>query len=455
VRRLLVAAAVLAALGAAPPADASTPVPWCGAADSTDRLPDATPGFAIHVLYVRPADEPDRLAQWAPRFVGDMVAIDTWWRRQDPTRAPRFDLFALGCSSSLGQLDISNVLVPRSPGSLPEAFSTLRFQLAARGFAEPEKTYLIYYDGPVGQPDGGEICGVGDTASAGLSGVAIVFLAACEAESSDVYRPVVAVHELVHAFGAVAGAAPNHCDNGHVCDDPDDLLNSTLTGNELEAHFLDRNRDDYYGHAGAWPNVRDSRFLERLDSPDRTPPSPPATLSATDGAAPGLVRLSWRAATDDVGPVTYRVYQDARFVGATTSTSTLLGIAETDTSSYSVRAGDAVGHLSQPVTVRFQAGLGLIDLDGRLVRDTVRPPAVSRVAVRKTARTVVLTWPAVLDRGGLRHYRVTVAGARTLTVTRPRVTLLRAGLRGPVSLAAIDRSGNVGPTTVVPLRRLR
>jgi hypothetical protein len=218
---------------------------------------------------------------------------------------------------------------------------------------------------------------------------------------------------------------------------------------------LDRARDDYYGHSGTWPDVRKSRFLEQLDSPDREPPSTPAGFTATDGAALGIVRLSWRPARDDVGPVTYRVYQDDRFVASTSSTSTLLGIAETDTSSYAVRAADAVGHLSQPATIRYRLGVGVIDGRGRIVRDTVRPPAVRRVVVRKTARTVVLSWPAVRDPGGVRHYRVTIAGARTFTVVQPRVTLVRAGLRGAVSLAAIDRGGNVGPATVVPLRRLR
>jgi hypothetical protein len=366
----------------------------------------------------------------------------------------RFDLFSLGCATTFGQLDISNVLIPQGAGDLPEAFSTLRFLLAGRGFLQPEKTYLVYYDGPVGQPEGGEICGAGDTPSAGLPGVAIVFLAACEADSGDTFRPVVAVHELVHALGAVAGAAPNHCQRGHVCDDPDDLLNATLTGRELEQHVLDRSRDDYYGHSGTWPNVRESRFLERLDSPDRTPPPAPTGLTATDAAAPGLVRISWRSSRDDIGPVTYRVYQDERFVIATTSLSTLLGIAEVDTSVYEVRAADAVGHLSQPVAIRYRLGLGVVDPPGRLVRDTVRPPAVRGVIVRKTGRRVVLAWPAVFDLGGVRHYRVGIGG-RTVVVTRPRVTLASAGLRTSVSVAAVDRGGNVGPTTVVPLRRLR
>jgi hypothetical protein len=88
------------------------------------------------------------------------------------------------------------------------------------------------------------------------------------------------------------------------------------------------------------------------------------------------------------------------------------------------------------------------------VRDTVKPPAVGSVVVRKSARSVLLTWAAVRDQGGVRHYRVRV-GPRTLTVTRPRITLASAGLRSAVSVAAVDRSGNVGPATVIPLRRLR
>ena len=46
-------------------------------------------------------------------------------------------------------------------------------------------------------------------------------------------------------------------------------------------------------------------------------------------------------------------------------------------------------------------------------------------------------------------------GSRVLTVTKPAVTLIRATLRTAVSLAAVDRAGNIGPKTTVPLRRLR
>ena len=181
-KRLLVGLAVVAALGSAAPAAASTPLPWCGIGSSEgDRLPDATPGFAVHVAYVRPPRAADRLAEWAPRIVGDIAAIDAWWRSQDPTRSPRFDLYPFACASPFGQLDISNVTLQQAAGQINTAFTTIRLLLAQDGFIQPEKTYLVYYDGPLEQqaPDF-EVCGVGDAPSGGLPGIAIVFLQSCD-----------------------------------------------------------------------------------------------------------------------------------------------------------------------------------------------------------------------------------------------------------------------------------
>jgi hypothetical protein len=59
----------------------------------------------------------------------------------------------------------------------------------------------------------------------------------------------------------------------------------------------------------------------------------------------------------------------------------------------------------------------------------------------------------VRDAGGIRGYKVRI-GSRTLIVRRPRLEIARSRLR-PVSLAAVDRAGNVGPAVVVPLSRLR
>ena len=448
--------AAFVALVAAVPAQASTPIPWCGTSTSSvDRLPDATSAYAVHVAYVRPTTATDRFSEFAPRIAGDAAAFDTWWRGEDPTRTLRFDLFpAPGCASPFGALDISNVQLPRPVTDIGSAFQEIRLQLSsAAGFHEAEKAYLVYYDGPTGQVGRDHVCGQGARASGfDLPGLAVVYLDSCGADEGDSLRPVVAVHELVHVFGAVERAAPNSCQSGHVCDFGLDLMGAVLSGEELEAHVLDFGRNDYYGHGGTWNDVQDSTFLERLDSPDRTPPTLPEGFRVGDDPT-GFVRVSWQPSTDDGGPVSYRLYQDSRFVRQVTTTTVLLP-ATHQLTLYSVRATDTVGRLSVPVSARFRPDAGMVDEQGRLIRDTVRPTAITRVTIKRTPKVVVLTWPPARDAGGLRAYRVKI-GPRTLTVHKPTVTINRARITGPIAIAAIDRAGNIGPSLVVARARVR
>ena len=444
-----------AALVAAVPGHASTPIPWCGTTSSSvDRLPDATAAYAVHVAYVRPPGAPDRFAEFAPRIAGDAVAFDAWWRREDPTRTPRFDLFpAAGCASAFGALDISSVVLPRPVGGIGAIFQELRQRLSDdSGFDEAEKVYLVYFDGPTGQVGDERVCGQGARPSFGLPGMAVVYLDSCGGDEGDSLRPVVAVHELVHVFGAVERQAPNACRSGHVCDVELDLMTAVLSGEELDAHVLDAARNDYYAHSGSWNDVQDSTFLERLDSADRTPPTTPGALRVGDERI-GFVRFSWGAATDDVGPVAYRIYEDSNFLRQVATTSVLLPTPAT-TALYTVRAVDPVGRLSPPVSVRFRPDTGMVDEGGRLVRDTVRPSAIARVTIKRMPKVAVLTWPAAHDVGGLRSYRVKI-GTRTLSVRKPTITIARAGVTAAVSIAAVDRAGNVGPSLVVARARLR
>jgi hypothetical protein len=405
------------------------------------------------VLYLRAPGGVDRFAAFAPRIVGDVAAIDAWWRSQDSTRSPRFDVFPVACATAFGSIDITNVELLQAFGDVSGAFNTIRLQLASIGFDQPEKTYLVYYDGPTGQSGPSQVCGQGAEAGGPAPGMAIVYLDSCGSTEDDSARPIVAAHEFVHTLGAVKSAAPHACRSGHVCDVANDLLGATLSLKELDQHVLDGGRDDYYGHSGSWLDVQDSLFLERLDSLDRTAPTTPAAPFVKDDSS-GLVAFSWGASSDDVGPIEYRLYENGRFVREVTRNSVLLDPPDGDTGSYSVRARDSVGHLSQPAIVRFKVGFGIVDDQGRLLRDTVRPPAIRTVAIRRTAKTVVLSWAAVRDPGGLKSYRIKI-GARTLSVAKPSVTLARATLRTAVSVAAVDKAGNVGPTTTVPLKRLR
>jgi hypothetical protein len=455
-KRVLVVLGLLGALWATPSAHASTPTPWCGTdVVSADRIPDATFGFAVHVIYVHPPGSPDRFADWAPQIAGDVTAIDAWWRTQDPTRAPRFDLFAFPCATVFGALDISRVALPNAIGSPqgPDAFDKL-LELLAPSFNASEKVYLVYYDGPTGQSGLERVCGQGATPDRSLPGLAVVYLDSCGAEATDVLRPVVAVHELVHVLGAVGTGAPHLCQEGHVCDVANDLLAPRLLGIELERLVLDGGRDDYYAHSGTWLDEQDSFFLERLDSPDRAPPSTPSGLNATGAAASGSARLSWSPSTDDVGPVSYRITRDGRFVGSVRSTSAAFSTLSGRLTELSIRAVDAVGHLSPPTDLFFKGGLGVVDAQGRLLRDTVAPPSLGSITIIRLPRFAVLSWRGVRDPGGLRGYQIRI-GARTLSVRRSTATLDRTKLHGPVTVAAVDRAGNVGPRRTIPLGKLR
>lgn len=454
-KRLVLGLALLA-FAAPAGARASTPLPWCGTdVSATDRLPDAAAGFSVHVIYAVPRGAPDLFGAWAPRLAGDAAAIDAWWRSQDPGRSPRFDLHAFACTSVFGLLDISRVQLASSAGDIRSAFSTIRLLLAREhGFQQSEKVYLVYYDAPTSQSGAERVCGQASPARGGLPGFAVVFLDSCGSADGDDVRPIVAVHELTHALGAVNGrAAPNACFSGHVCDSDDDLMTATLDDGPLEARVLDAGRNDYYGHSGSWEDLQDSRFLDRFDSPDRVAPSvPPAPTITSDRF--GTVRFSWGASTDDIGPVAYRVSRDGVFVEEVERRSALLEALPGSTSTYSVRAVDSIGRLSAPVTLRFTTGLGIVDEGGLLVRDTVPPERVTRILVRKLATRVVLTWAPARDGVGVSGYRIRIGG-RTLFTSREILSVARSRLTGPVTIMAVDRAGNVGPPATVPVRRLR
>ena len=422
---------------------------------ATDRLPDATNGFAVHVIYAHPPGSPNRFAEWAPRIAGDVAAIDAWWRTQDAARTPRFDLFAFPCATVFGALDISRLQLPTPLASpIESAFGGLR-AMVANGYPASEKVYLVYYDGPTAQSGSSRICGMGAAPRRSAPGLAVILLDSCGSDTSDTLRPVVAVHEIAHVLGAVGSGAPHLCRGGHVCDVPNDLLAATLSGTPLEGLVLDGGRDDYYGHAGPWLDMQDSLFLERLDSPDRAAPTTPARLSARAPAAGATGVFSWAAVSDDVGPVAYRISHDGRFVETVRGTTAPFPNVVGRVTRLSVRAVDAVGHLSPPAEILFKGGVGIVDAGGRLVLDTVAPPAIPTVKTIRLPRVVFVSWHGVRDAGGLRGYRVKI-GTRTVAVTRATAARLdRTSLRAPVTVAAVDRAGNVGPARTIPLSRLR
>ena len=286
-----------------PRVPARAAVDWCGAGQPTavNRSPEADLSSQrhVHVTYAIPADAADRFSSLASPIATDAAAMDTWWRREDPSRTIRFDLFAFpGCATKAGRLDIGFVRLPRV-GSLylgDTGADRLLVDLSQVTTLSDFK-HLVYYDGPA--VFDANVCGTAfvprtATSVGGDDGIAFVWLKSlCGFDVGAAgLNAAVAVHELIHGLGALQGArgiAPNECDppdDGHVCDSPTDVLfpsaNSQTT---ISGQTLDVGRDDYYGHSLPSFDVQDSPWLSRL---------PQQRLSVTiqrSGTRTGVVRL--------------------------------------------------------------------------------------------------------------------------------------------------------------------
>jgi hypothetical protein len=320
-RKLALAVGALAALAFTLPgqATAATPVQWCGDnTAATDRLPDSTAGRQVHAIYAFPSDGADRTLEVASVIASDLAEVDTWWRREDPARTPRFDIFAFpNCTSRMGSLDISSVRLPQPAsfyGAEDNRYQRIRDALVAAPstFASPYKKYLVYYDGALTEPV--QSCGqsTANFNAGGAAAYAIVYYQTppgCRDRLQSEFRfALTAGHELIHVLGALPIPGPPHAcpgDAGHPCDSSLDIL-SPDASSDLNDLKLDVGRDDYYAHPGSWPDIQDSLWLSRLDAaPVRL------TVTATGGGTvtadlPGFTACTATCAVDfDQGTVVF------------------------------------------------------------------------------------------------------------------------------------------------------
>jgi hypothetical protein len=259
---------------------------WCGAASQVDRVPNVVAGNPIHWVYMISSDGADNLATLANVMQADAEEIDSWWRREDSTRAPRNDLATFSCGT---QLDITTVRMTRSSAQLSQLqgrFAAIADALDTNDLASSFTKYVVYYDGPTGDAN---VCGQGGSDSSGF-GVAAVYYQSCVGVSTA----AVAAHEFLHTVGAVSRSAPNDCDgeaSGHTCDDERDLMYPSIGGEPLSSKLLDPGRNDYYGHSGGWTDTQDSAWLVRLDAqtPFAVTISGPGSVAAD---VPGLACAS-------------------------------------------------------------------------------------------------------------------------------------------------------------------
>jgi len=136
---------------------------WCGGAQesATNRTPEVelSAPELVHVVYAIPSDGADAFGPYASPIASDAEAIDAWYRGQDPSRTLRFDLFAFpGCASRFGMLDISVLRLPQPSSYYGVDIGTRMQRLTTdlHGRFPPRMKMIVYYDGPVPEPD---ICG--------------------------------------------------------------------------------------------------------------------------------------------------------------------------------------------------------------------------------------------------------------------------------------------------------
>jgi fibronectin type 3 domain-containing protein len=173
-------------------------------------------------------------------------------------------------------------------------------------------------------------------------------------------------------------------------------------------------------------------------APDTTKPTAPAGLTATAGQ--GQVALNWQASTDNVGVTGYRVFRGTTqiaSVGGTTLNYTDTGLAA-GTYSYTVRAVDAAGNLSDPSNTASATVNPT---------DTQKPSAPSNLnATATSSNRIDLTWQASTDNVAVAGYRVYRAGAEIAslgTTTSYSDTSVSANTTYGYTVRAVDAAGNL------------
>jgi hypothetical protein len=259
---------------------------------ATEDRSDEIAGEQVHLLYVIPTDAPDEQLDVNGALTSSIARTQAWFSGQTGGPKLRLDTYQ-------GQPDITFVRTSLAP-AITESF-TVREYVEQLGFTNARKLYLVY----VGTyPE--SRCGV---SALGLKAAIVYLSCTSQYPQGSTFGVVdsVAMHEVLHALGAVPDEAPHVTYSNHV-EDPSDIMyrtfNVDLNGEVTLA--LDPGRDDYYGHGKQFADVAQSRYL------DSNPPPPPSAQKLSMGSvrrikAPrGRLTVSARVKNAGAGGVSVR-----------------------------------------------------------------------------------------------------------------------------------------------------
>lgn len=214
--------------------------------------PDDSDLPQIHLVYAIPADGVDRSFDTNGAIRTSVEAVSYWFRDQSGGLDLRWDT----CN---GELDITflrlvshEALITAAGAFVREA---LERELKAAGAIQPNKQYMVYYDGGSTYSCGGGawpplIYGVVSAMylqgePPGAAGCGKNVLGASPAATG--YLDIAMFHEFIHSLGLVSTCAPNQHLAGHVSDSPNDLMWAGDAPWELPPR-LDIGNDDYFRH---------------------------------------------------------------------------------------------------------------------------------------------------------------------------------------------------------------
>ena len=210
---------------------------------ATMDRPDDVGGAQIHFVYAVPVGGHDRSFDRAGdiAFMADQMQK---WLQAEAGMTWRFDTYQ-------GRLDVSFLPIQwQGTQDLGTIMAQFHKALEERdGQLKPHKKYAVFFDYDDAQ-GGFPVSGVASREVA-------VTLAAGPLHE---HFAGVAIHEVIHTFGAVASCAPNSTPGMHVSDYDQDIMG----GGGLIGGVLDWGRDDYFGHDNrGCLDIADNAYWER------------------------------------------------------------------------------------------------------------------------------------------------------------------------------------------------
>ena len=206
------------------------------------------------MIYVVPADRTDRALDTDGTLGTSVSSFESWLASKADNRKFRFDTFS-------GSLDISFLRLSQTDAQLAASGPFLHYQLEAAirdaGFNADNKIYAVYYDGTSTYA-----CGDGAWPPTFVGAVAAIYLNGLPSAAvpcapgffppeatHPAYLEYAMLHEIMHVLGFVPTCAPHEWRDGHVSDNPDDLMwlgDGYWMPDGWDHALLDAGHDDYY-----------------------------------------------------------------------------------------------------------------------------------------------------------------------------------------------------------------